>query len=86
MKVESPQQLEKLIKMLRKNGVEHAKIGEIELKLGHQDLPAPSRYMRKKAAAAGKPDDFPKENQQYTDEQILMWSSTPPGAEPPADS
>lgn len=78
--VDSIKELEKLIKMLRKNGVESAKVDGIELKLGSEP-PPPSKYMAKKAAAnaAGALEIEPPKTDEPTQEELLFWSSTPPG-------
>lgn len=84
--VENQRDLEKLIKMLRKNGVEAAKIDGIELKLSPNFEEQPSKYMQKKRGPVQKDDSLPPENPPYTEEQILMWSSTPPGGEPSGEA
>lgn len=87
MKLENQQELEKLIKMLRKTGVESLKLGEIEIKLGPHDPPE-SKYIQRKRKIADSTDvpgptgsDFGG----YSPEEVAFWSSTPPGAEPEKD-
>ena len=82
MKVENQSDLEKLIKLMRKTGVKTLKAGEIHIELSDYE-PQQSAYMRKKQKKSGQlSNDTPKVDHQFTEEQILMWSSTPPGMEP----
>lgn len=78
MKVENQAELEKLIKLLRKMGVEAFKSGEIELKLSPEVPPTP--YQKKKSARDDRPEREPTvEEKLLEDQKLLFWSSTPPG-------
>lgn len=67
-----PTELKKLIKTMRENGVLKLKTEGIELELAPESL-----FPNKRV-----PDTMPlssiKTQKQYTDEQILMWSSRLP--------
>ncbi len=79
MKIENQTDLEKLIKLLRKTGVESLKFGEIELKLSPE---APESTYKKKRAAVDRPErDLSPEEKMKEEQKILFWSSTPPGLE-----
>lgn len=67
-----PKNLEKYVKLCRKYGIEHLKVGEIELKLS-QDPPKSPYKTRKDAQPAIQTDPV-------TDEDLLFWSS---GGVPP---
>lgn len=87
MKLETLQDVEKLLKLCRKLGVESVRVGEYdtEFKLG----PAPQAAASKRAAAkvqhqiiapGGITDTTPIETTELTPDQLLMWSVT--GGEP----
>lgn len=78
MKVENSKELEKLIQLLRKTGVESLKFGEFEIKL-RPDAP-PSKYKKKLADDGKEIADMTPEEKLAHEEQLLFWSSTPPGA------
>lgn len=68
-------ELEKIVKFCRKNGVLTLKNSEIEVTLTASE-PMESYYKRRKKA---QPQDDNQsdtiETDEYTDEQILMWSA-----------
>lgn len=68
----------KLVSFCRKNGITHIKTGEIELDLAVSALFPESEYKKKKQLE-GSTD--PVSEKQYTEEEILMWSSLAPGME-----
>jgi len=80
MKIENPQELEKLIKLMRKTGVESLKIGDLELKLTPDE--PPSKYKQRQSNSGPDPmlEMSPDEKRAY-EEKLLFWSSTPPGME-----
>lgn len=74
MKIENQQELEKLIKLLRKTGVESLKFGELELRLRAEE--PLSKY---KQRTPQETQSDPGLDQKALEEQLLFWSSTPPG-------
>lgn len=70
MKIDTLKELEAVLKLCRKQGVEHIKIDNIELKLSDM---VENRQEAKNATA-----DI--STQAYTEEQILNWSTPDYGA------
>lgn len=77
MKIENQQELEKLIKLLRKTGVESLKMGELELRLS-PDEPQ-SKYKQKQRSQILPELNLTAEEKMIEEEKHLFWSSTPPG-------
>lgn len=71
MEVKNLHDLEKIIALCRKKGVENIEINGIKLKLTDEE--PKSRYLQKKEKA---PQEGLEIKQQYTDMDILAWSST----------
>lgn len=72
MDATSRKNLEKLIKLLRKNGISHYKCTEFELNLSEQFASKPPRKSSKKVSI----DDSNLEVETpYTEEDALFWSS-----------
>lgn len=61
---------EKYLQLCRKHGVESLKIGEIEVKLSQE--PPKSKY---KQAKENKESTSIQSSPQFSNEEILMWSS-----------
>ena len=72
-------ELAKLVSFCRKNGITHIKTGEIELDIAISALFPESKYKKKKQLESNTSD--PVSEKQYTEEEILMWSSLAPGME-----
>lgn len=81
MKVENQQELEKLIKMLRKTGVKTLKTGQIELELS-PDEPQ-SNYKKKQSGSETVDAEISPAEQHARQMELLFWSSTPPGVDDP---
>jgi hypothetical protein len=73
MNIQNLSELAKLIKIMRKTGVESLKSGDLDIKL-RPDAPLTKRDIK----LLGKDEIVP--TNRYTDEDLLFWSSTPPGA------
>lgn len=71
--IESLKDLEKLLKLCRKQGVQEIKLGAVEIKLG--DLPSePSKYSDDPEATAANPlAGFP--DGMLTPEQLMFYSA-----------
>lgn len=73
MPPQNQKELAKIARFCRKNGIKHYKNGDIELSFGteiHQDKPP------KRTSSVVEKDEFPQWDS-LTDEQKLLWSSTP---------
>jgi len=71
-------ELKKIVSFCRKNGVTSLKMDGIEIALSQTALFPESEYKRKKASKAAPgalSSDFIPTEPQYTDEDILLWSS-----------
>ena len=83
MQVKDINDLEKIIKLCRKTGVESIKIDNIELKLGDVPQKSPSLVIPKRInnptyAPGGITEDSKIEiPEQLTEEQLMMWSIGP---------
>lgn len=76
MKVENRQELEKLIKLLRKMGVESIKTDGLELNLRDQEPPSKYKARQDSAPSAAGPRR-PSTDEEITEqEKILFWSSS----------
>lgn len=71
MKIESIRDLSKLIDLCRKKGVLDIAVDGVQLKLGDAPL--------KRNAASIEPDPSIKVEDEYTDEELMMWSAAPHG-------
>jgi len=80
MKIESLKDLQKLIQLCRKMGVEAFEVGEIKMSLG----PEPAKYkataiykqtLQKTLAPGGITEDVTIPTDLLTDEQLLFWSA-----------
>lgn len=83
MKIESLKDLEKVIKLCRKLGVEVIKVDGVELVLGHMATPSPQRSWTapKVSLAAYPPNGITSDTKIITDEltpeQMLFYSADP---------
>lgn len=73
MDIKNARDLSKIITLCRKKGVQTIKVaqdGSIEFTLSHEAPTKTARHSKKRTA-----DEAETAAEQYTDEQILMWSS-----------
>ena len=80
MKVQSIQDLKKLIELCQKQGVESIKVDGIEMKLGHKPEPEARKGRQAQANSCkhtpgGITEDTPVIEGELTAEQLLMWST-----------
>lgn len=68
MEVKNHADLEKILTLCRKKGVETIKIGDVTVQFGHSE--PVSRYKKKQESSEASAD-------QYTEEDMLFWSSVP---------
>lgn len=68
MKIETIKDLEAVLRLCRKQGVDSIKIDNVTIRLG--DMPEPKVNAK---SAAGQSEYIPTENV-YSDEEILSWS------------
>ncbi len=73
MKVDTLKDLEKLVKLCRKTGVETITVDGITIELG--DVPESKSLTRNAAPTTDKIQIEPT----YTEEELLTWSSAPHG-------
>ena len=74
-----PKALKKLVKTCREMGITHYKGVDFEFTLS---LDAPAKKDTKKSAKVANADDKEEfETDSLTEEQLLMWSASPGGAE-----
>ena len=71
MKIDSLDELDKLIDLCRKKGISNIEVDGVKFEMGD---PPPSNYKKRQGRAEKQP-----ETRQYSEEDILFWSS---GAQP----
>lgn len=75
MEIKNPKDLEKLIKLARKNGLTSLKLGEVSFEMAPSALFPESAYKRKQKEENVSTSDLVVVENAYSEADLLDWSS-----------